>query len=147
VFVTDRIRFRTGAAFWTLAAVLALSLACTTTRGHEFDPDSIPKIKRDVTTQAEVQEWFGPPVGVRVNGSGRATWDYLYEENTRTDTGSITKVWRSISSIFRTRIFVPPGGVSYENTTRHSLTVDFGPDGVVRDFEYERTEVPVKRVY
>ena len=130
-----------------VVAGLLLCLACTTTRGGEFNLDMVPKIHLDVTTQEEVREWFGEPVGVRVNGSGEARWVYLYEEETRRGTGSITKVWRSIASIFRMRVFVPPADVSYENTTKHKLSVDFWSDGVVRDFEYERVEVPVKRVY
>ena len=130
-----------------VVAGLVLCLACTTTRGGEFNVDMVPKIRPDVTTQEEVRAWFGEPVGVRMNGSGQARWVYLYEEETRRDTGSITKIWRSIASIFRMRVFVPPADVSYENTTKHKLSVDFWSDGFVRDFEYERVEVPVKRVY
>ena len=73
-----------------VVAGLLLCLACTTTRGGEFNVDMVPKIRPDVTTQEEVREWFGEPVGVRMNGSGQARWVYLYEEETRRDVAPAT---------------------------------------------------------
>ncbi len=134
-----------GPRVWLVAGLLVV-LACAT-RGGRFDVDSIPKIERDVTTQADIRRWFGEPVALRVNGSGAAQWSYLYEERTQRDTRTITRVWRSIASVFGMRVFFPPADVAYEKTTRHELEVYFWPDAVVRDYTYEREVIPSKRIY
>lgn len=130
----------------TAAAGLVLVLACTT-RGRAFDPDSVVRIEPGWTTQEEIRRWFGDPVAVQTSAYGGTHWGYILEETTRKDTGTITKIGRSIASIFGHRVYVPPVDVAYENTTRHKLTVLFGPDGVVEDYTYERRDIPTRRVY
>jgi hypothetical protein len=128
-------------------AVLALlALACATS-GTKFNADLIPRIQPDRSTEADVRRTLGAPTSIAVAGSGGARWRYYYEETTTRDTGSITKVGRSIASIFGFGMFWPPVDVAWEKTTRHDLVVFFGSDGVVRDYTYERTEVPTRRVY
>jgi outer membrane protein assembly factor BamE (lipoprotein component of BamABCDE complex) len=129
-----------------LVAGLALTLACAT-RGRAFDPDSVAKIHPGSTTQEQVRQWFGEPVGIQVRSWGGIRWSYLHEEKTRRDTGSITKIGRSIASILGSRVYWPPVDVAYENHTRHSLEVIFDPDGIVQDYTYERKDVPTRRVY
>ena len=127
-------------------AALIVAVACSAT-GHRFDPDSVPKISPRVSTVQDVNRWFGEPTSVQTRGTGGSSWLYLYEEIERRDTRTITKIGRSIASLFGWRTFFPPVDLAYENRTRHALTVDFDPSGVVRDYTYERTEVPTRRVY
>lgn len=135
-----------GRALALFLAAGALILACAT-RGARFNVDAVAKIRPGVTTQAEVRRWFGQPVGVRVNASGTTRWRYLYEESERRDTGTLTKIGRSVASVFGLRVFVPPVDVAWENTTRHELDVLFGPQGVVEDYAYDRRDTPSRRVY
>jgi hypothetical protein len=78
---------------------------------------------------------------------GGYRWKYLHEERTRRDTGTITKIGRSIASIMRSRVYLPPVDVAYENVTRHELVVLFDEDGFVEDYRYEREDIPSRRVY
>ncbi len=128
------------------AVVLVACLACAS-RGDRFNVDAVPKIIPGYTTQAEVQELFGEPNSVRVWGSGGAEWGYVYQQETRRDTRSISKIGRSIASIFGVRTYLPPVDVAYSNTTRDSLKVIFDHDGTVIDYTYERKEVPTHKVY
>ena len=125
---------------------LVLALACAT-RGRAFDSDSVVKIEPGFTTQEQVRRWFGEPVGTEVTGWGGVRWRYLHEERTRRDTGTITKIGRSIASILGRRVYLPPVDVAYENVTRHELVVFFGEDGVVEDYRYDRQDMPTRRVY
>ncbi len=126
--------------------LVVLLVACVS-RGRGFDPDSIPRIEEGSTTQAEIRRWFGDPVAIRVRSSGITAWRYYHEEQTRRDTGTLTKIGRSIASIFGGRVYAPPLDVAYENTTRHELWVIFDPDGIVVDHVYERHDTPTRRVY
>jgi outer membrane protein assembly factor BamE (lipoprotein component of BamABCDE complex) len=128
------------------AAGLALTLACAT-RGRAFDADSVVKIEPGYTTMEQVRSWFGEPVAIQVSSWGGAHWSYLHEEQTRRDTGTITKIGRSIASILGQRVYWPPVDIAYENQTRHELEVIFDPDGIVEDYAYERRDVPTRRVY
>ena len=124
----------------------ALLLACVTRGGH-FNADAVPRIRVDQTTQEQIREWFGEPVGVSIDSSGQTSWRYMYEEVERRDTRTITRIGRSIASIFGRRVIVPPVDIAYENETRHELNVRFDRDGIVRDYTYDRQTLPTKRVY
>ncbi len=125
---------------------LILLLACAT-RGDRFNADAVPKIIPGVTSQMEVQRWFGKPNSVRVWGSGGSEWRYVYEAEQRHDTRTITKIGRSLASIFGHRTYFPPLDVAYSKTTRDSLEVQFDAEGTVIDYNYERQEFPPRRVY
>jgi outer membrane protein assembly factor BamE (lipoprotein component of BamABCDE complex) len=125
---------------------LILLLACAT-RGDRFNVDAVPKIIPGVTSQMEVQRWFGKPNSVRVWGSGGAKWRYVYEEEQHRDTRTITKIGRSLASIFGHRTYIPPVDVAYSKTTRDSLEVQFDAEGTVIDYSYERQAFPTRRVY
>ena len=129
-----------------VAIGLVLVLACVT-RGRAFDSDSVLKIEPGYTTQEDIQSWFGEPVGISMTAWGGYRWKYLHEERTRRDTGTITKIGRSIASIMRSRVYLPPVDVAYENVTRHQLVVLFDEDGIVEDYRYEREDIPTRRVY
>jgi outer membrane protein assembly factor BamE (lipoprotein component of BamABCDE complex) len=107
----------------------------------------VPKIRPEISTRADVERWFGDPQTVSTTGSGHSRWTYLYEERTTRDTRTITKIWRSIASVFGGRIFVPPVDVAYENVSRHRLVVWFDSSGTVADYTYARTDLPKKRIY
>ena len=129
-----------------LAALVVIAFGCSST-GRRFDPDSVPKIRPGVTTARDVQRWFGEPTSVETRGTGGMTWGYRYETQQRRDTRTITKIGRSIASIFGWRTFFPPVDVAYSNRTRHNLRVYFDENSVVRDYTYNRTDEPSQRVY
>jgi outer membrane protein assembly factor BamE (lipoprotein component of BamABCDE complex) len=126
--------------------LLLVPAGCSTT-GHPIDEDSVTKIQPYRTTQQDVRRWFGEPASIRYTGHGRSSWRYLHEEHTRRDTGTITKIGRSIASIFGGRAYLPPVDVAYEERTTHRLVVVFDADGTVLDYAYERDTLPTKKIY
>jgi outer membrane protein assembly factor BamE (lipoprotein component of BamABCDE complex) len=126
--------------------MLLVALACTT-RGRRFSADDVPRIRPGVTTQEDVRRLFGAPASVRVTASGGSRWSYVYEEETRRDTRTLTKIGVSIASIFGARVYIPPVDLAYETRTRHRLDVWFDGASVVEDYTYEREDVPTRRVY
>ena len=126
---------------------ICILLGACATRGDRFNPDLVDRITPGVTTQDDIRRWFGEPLQVRQSASGRTGWGYDYEETQTRSTTSVTKVMRSIASLFRLRYFFPPVDVTYERSSRHALTVVFDQEGVVVDFSYEREVTPTRRVY
>ncbi len=63
------------ALFCGAFSLLILQTACVT-RGHDFSSD-LGWIKKNQTTQAEVQKYLGSPNSVG-NAGGIATWTYGY---------------------------------------------------------------------
>jgi outer membrane protein assembly factor BamE (lipoprotein component of BamABCDE complex) len=137
---------RTRLLAGALAFVLALGLGCAT-RGSKFDVDKLPLIEEGVTTRAQIEAWFGRPITVRSRPSGFATYRYLHEEETRHDTGFLSRIGRMVAALLGRPGVVSPVDVEYKNTVRHELVVLFNPEGIVVDSGYERTEIPSKRVY
>ncbi len=129
-----------------LALTLALAVGCAT-RGAAFDIDKLPLIEEGVTTRAEVEDWFGQPITVRSRPSGFATYRYLHEEETRRDTGFLSRIGRLVAALLGRPGVASPVDVEYKNTVRHELVLLFDPDGIVTEVAYERTEIPSKRVY
>jgi outer membrane protein assembly factor BamE (lipoprotein component of BamABCDE complex) len=125
--------------------VLMTTLGCAT-RGSHFDVDSVDRITPGATTQEEVRRWFGEPGLVRRHASGRTSWGYEFQETQTRSTSSVSKVLRFVAAILGWRYFFPPVDVTYEKSTRHSLSVLF-KDGVVVDFTYERETTPSKRIH
>jgi outer membrane protein assembly factor BamE (lipoprotein component of BamABCDE complex) len=126
--------------------LLALLAACAT-GGTHIDADSVTKIRPGESTQEDVRRLFGEPTGIRHTGRGRLTWRYEYVERTTRDTGTLTKIGRSITSILGAHMIWPPVDVAYEETVHEKLEVLFEPDGRVADYSYEHSKVPSKRVY
>ena len=66
------------------ASVLLAAAGCSTLRfGAPFDLEHFKSaVRKDVTTQAEVESWLGPPAGVghAVDSTGRrfVEWTYYY---------------------------------------------------------------------
>ncbi len=133
-------------AILCLAAAVGFLGACSTT-GRPFDADRIAKIQMGVTTLDDVRGMFGDPQSVEIWGHGGAEWNYLHEEETRRDTGMLSRIVRSIASFFVRPIFFPPVNVEYKNNITHELMVYFDSNGVVSNYKYAKTEVPSKRVY
>lgn len=135
-----------GSGLAAALAAAALVLGCAT-RGESFDEDMIPFLEDQVTTQEQVREWFGEPLSMRSRASGFSVWRYFEETETRRDTGTLSRIGRSIASIFGARAVTPPVDVEYKNETRHELVLLFDPDGILVEHGYERTRIPSKRVY
>lgn len=135
-----------------LAALVGLALAASNppacaSRGSQFDIDKVPRIEKGVTTREEVEGWFGPPVSMTQRPSGFAIYRYLHEDETARDTGFFSRVGAFIAGFFGYRGGGAPLNVRYQKTVRHELVLLFDPDGVVKTYGYERTEIPTRRVY
>ncbi len=64
---------------WPLIGAAALALCCASTGRPELsplDPARIRSIERGVTTQPEIDGWFGPPTELEVRSSGTTLWRY-----------------------------------------------------------------------
>jgi len=129
-----------------IGLVVLVAVAGCATRGTRFDVDSVDRITVGVTTQADCKRWFGGPMVVRQNASGRIGWGYEFEETQTRSTGTVTRIARSLGSIFGWRWYYPPVDVTYEKTTAHRLTILFNSDGTVADFSYEREVTPSQRI-
>lgn len=106
-------------SFIALALVSLISMACATA-GRKIDQDAVAKIKKGVTTKAEVQQLIGSPDQVTRDGDGNEKWSYTY---TRAEIKGTT--------------FIPiygsfAGGTKTQN---QSTVVSFGSDGVVSQIE------------
>jgi outer membrane protein assembly factor BamE (lipoprotein component of BamABCDE complex) len=125
--------------------VLALLVGCAT-RGNRFDVDSVDRITPGVSTQEDVRRWFGTPLRVRQHASGRTGWGYEFQETETRSTRAISKVLRFVGAILGWRYLNPPLDITYEKSTRHTLSVQF-KEGVVVDFAYEREVTPSRRIH
>ena len=128
-------------------AILGLLVAACATRGRDFDVDRVPHLRPGTTTQQEVTTWFGEPLGVRVDAGHGVRWHYLYEEEVRKDTGILGRIARAVGAVFGQRVITSPVNVADVDRTRHDLRVWFDREGVVRDYSYERRDIPSTRVY
>ena len=124
----------------------ALLLACST-RGHPIDVDSIPKIQPGVTTQDQVDRWFGQPNTVSLRGRGGSRWVYEESEQETRSTRFLTRMGRFIASLFGYWTPVAPMDVTYTNTITHRLAIDFDASRVVIDYTYDRHEMPTHSVH
>jgi len=61
----------------SLIATALIVVGCAAT-GHRFDLSKTSEIKRGVTTQAELEEWFGKPWSSKSKsgGSREVVWQY-----------------------------------------------------------------------
>jgi outer membrane protein assembly factor BamE (lipoprotein component of BamABCDE complex) len=133
-----------GAAALCLSLVLLVACA---SRGARFDVDKLPRIQEGVTTQAQIQEWFGPPLSAKRRPSGLTTYRYLHEDESVRDTGLFSRIGEFIATLFGYRGVRSPVNVRYKNVVRHELVLLFDPDGVVTTYGYERSETPSKQIY
>ena len=123
--------------------IALLAIACAS-RGRAFDVDRVPFIERGLSTQQDVQRWFGAPTTIKARGSGVSAWGYLYEETDTQDTRMLACIGQWIAMLMGQRVVTPPLGVRYETTTRHTLQVFFDPEGVVTEYEYTRRQTPTR---
>jgi hypothetical protein len=131
---------------WLIASLaLALLVGCAT-HGNRFDVDSVDRITPGVSTEEDLRRWFGAPTLIRQHASGRTGWGYEFHETQTRSTTTISKILRFVGAILGWRYLNPPLDLTYEKSTRHSLSVLF-QEGVVVDFTYEREVTPSKRVY
>ena len=134
------------AGLWCLALLAAPPTACAS-RGSKFDIDKVPRIEKGVTTREQVEGWFGPPVSMTERPSGFAVYRYFHEDETSRDTGVFSRIGAFIAGFFGYRGRGAPVNVRYANSVRHELVLLFDPDGVVKTYGYDRTEIPSRRVY
>ena len=129
-----------------ISLALLLSLACASS-GRDFNEDAVPLIQPGETTRERIQELFGKPTSVRSYGGGDFVWTYDHRKTSSKGTGTVTKLVRFVGSLLGMRTYMPPVDYESSNTTRHSLTVEFYADGIVRDYTYDRSESPSQSIY
>jgi hypothetical protein len=81
--------------------------------GERIEPTLMNQIHRNVTTRAQVEDLFGPPMRVQIIDIGQRMLSYWYRE------------------------VYDPGPFTNRIETRHQrLLVWTGPDNIVKDFEF-----------
>ncbi len=121
-------------ARWTLIGLAALTLGCASiTRPPLFDARRIRSIEQGVTTQAEIEQWFGEPTDFEVRATGTSVW--RYERRRR-------ELDPSSSSRCRTGIPIPsPAEPCRFVERRAELEVRFTAEGVVASFALDQALV------
>jgi outer membrane protein assembly factor BamE (lipoprotein component of BamABCDE complex) len=101
-----------------LGATIICSPGCATV-GRKIDVSAVDRIQKGKTTRQEVLNWLGSPDHVRRDGDGIVTYSYMY-----------------VRSEVKGESFIPYAGVFVggSETESQSVTVTFGPDGIVKDF-------------
>ena len=127
-----------------LLAVVVVACAST---GRKFSPDLIPRIHICQTTQDEVRQLFGQPVGLGARGSGGTEWRYEFEETKTRSTESLSKITCFVTSILGRGVCTGPLDISYEKRNLHRIDVYFDGNGVVEDYFYQRVDEPSRAVY
>ena len=61
-----------------IIGLLSLALSGCATAGRHYDDNKVAMIQKDVTTESQLLEWFGPPIERSLNGDGtrRMTWTF-----------------------------------------------------------------------
>lgn len=106
--------------------ICALLVGCATyTSGTKFDKNMISKIKKGVTTRAEVEAALGSPTYVAMMGEGRRTMQYTYIE---TSTSPKATSFIPIAGAFI-------GGANMNQRTQN-LQIMLNKNDVVEDYEF-----------
>jgi len=102
--------------------LICLIVGCvTSTSGQRMDTAQVNAIRKGVTTRAEVERQFGPPIATAMMLDGRRVLSFGFSE---------TKM--------KGESFIPFHGGGAD-LRRQSLQVIVGPDGVVQDYEFNDT--------
>lgn len=115
----------TDIALVALICVLFVGCATTHTSGTKFDQNAVSKISKGVTTRAEVEAAFGPPLFVAIIGEGRRIMTYTYS-NTSTNVKATTFI--PIVGAFI-------GGATTDQRTQN-LQIILNKNDVVEDYEF-----------
>ncbi len=67
------------ALLFSMVLLIAVLAAGCSTVGKEFDSSKVGNIKKDVTTQSEIRQWFGLPFK-EGRENGQINWTYQYDE-------------------------------------------------------------------
>jgi len=103
----------------TILPILFAALLCgCASYGHKLDPTQIQKIKKGVSTQAEVVALVGSPDQTLSTGDGKTIFEYIYAHSSVNGATYVPVV-----GLFA-------GGAA---TQSQMLLVTFGPDGLVSD--------------
>ena len=68
-------------------AIFSIFLAGCGSIGENFDSTKVQNIKNNVTTQAQIVEWFGEPFK-KGQENGRTMWTYQYDKYSGSNTKS-----------------------------------------------------------
>jgi len=108
-----------------LICVLFVGCATTSTSGTKFDKNMISRIKKGVTTRAEVEATLGSPTYVAMMGEGRRTMQYNYIETT-TSTKASTFI----------PFYALIGGGATVDQRIQNLQIMLNKDHIVEDYEF-----------
>ena len=117
--------------------LLSLSVACATS-GRPIESDRVSQIELNITSQDEIQEWFGEPTGTRLRAKRGSTWIYAYKRAKGVDTGLLSRLAKDAAEIAGSPIKGgrTPVGAKLGRSNQQILKVDFDLDGIVVDFAY-----------
>ncbi|MGH7900064.1 MAG: hypothetical protein ACREQQ_19065, partial [Candidatus Binatia bacterium] len=121
---------RKAAIMLWAALALVTSVDCarrTTVLGRDIDVDKVRQVTPRVTTESQVEQWFGPPDLVETKPDGSK--DYLYKYNGYVETGAdlLVVAWKDRKpEEKKLRISVRNGivtGLRYTNSAARSEDV------------------------
>jgi outer membrane protein assembly factor BamE (lipoprotein component of BamABCDE complex) len=106
-----------------ICLVLALSeVGCmTNSSGQKMEAAEVNSIRKGVTTRAEVERKFGPPIATSMLPDGRRVLNFVFSESTMKGTS-----------------FIPFHSTGVD-MRRQSLQVIVGADNIVKDYEFNDT--------
>lgn len=108
-----------------LVPLVSLAVGCTTyTQGTRIDESQVSKIKKGVSTRAEIEAMLGPAESVVMMGDGRRMMEYGFMEGSSTISPAMLI---PVVNLFA-------GGVTNRDTYQ-ALQIILGKDGVVEDYE------------
>lgn len=70
---------RATTALFIVGLLSAFLLGCATP-GHRYDDSKVAMIKKDVTTEAELVDWFGPPITRSMAPDGAKTMAWRFSQ-------------------------------------------------------------------
>ncbi|NNG41912.1 outer membrane protein assembly factor BamE [Pseudoalteromonas sp. NEC-BIFX-2020_002] len=109
--------------FLTIVMAFVLTACNSTSQGRDFDMEVVKGFKKGETTQEQVREAIGDPMGVNDVGNDEVVWTYNYSEGQGASTG-----------------YVPYAGyVGGSQNESKNVTIRFNAKGIVSGLSFNET--------
>jgi hypothetical protein len=120
--------------------VVVICVAACAVQRPSVDPIAVARIRRGVTTQSDIRNWFGEPTGRSASGSGSTSWVYETGAGANDNVRLLGNVTSDLATIAGTK--VPSSARSLSATATSGpperLEVQFDASGAVTDFQYNQ---------
>ena len=107
----------------TIAMAFVLAACNSTSQGRDFDMEVVKGFKKGETTQEQVKEAIGDPMGVNDIGNDEVVWTYSYSEGQGGGVG-----------------FIPYAGhVGGSQSETKNVTIRFNAKGIVSGLSFNES--------